>query len=363
MRACGQGQGGKLPLPIAALIGKTVVEAVAAAHRVGVVHGAVHPRSVLIDEEGSVRLGDFVVGRALTSAVAAGADSSLWRGLAGFLSPELVVGEDPTPAADVFAVGAMLFQMMSGEVPPGSLNLTPAVERLVQRALDTDTGRRYRTATDLLDNLIEAFEDDHWEIATRAELIKFVGLGSSETNLDDATEDLLASLGGAVQPPTRPSMDMRAERVAARQAGKPQTDGRLDALLADLDEPHELTQVEDLAFLQRDPLSELIQQNPRKKEAIVQAKPRVPSLDDPGDEDSTPLPPPVRESHVEVLPRAPSVAGPRSSSHDESAALDALLGLDEPVRRVATAADRLEKAAEDRAGSQRRRPRASRARS
>ena len=45
------------------------------------IHGAVHPRSVLIDEDGGVRLTDFVVGRALTTAVAQGADSSLWRGL------------------------------------------------------------------------------------------------------------------------------------------------------------------------------------------------------------------------------------------------------------------------------------------
>ena len=91
------------------------IEALAAAHTAEVVHGAVHPRSVLIDEDGAVRLGDFVVGRALTTAVAQGADSSLWRGLAGYLAPELVVGEDPTPAADVFAVGAMLFTMLSGE--------------------------------------------------------------------------------------------------------------------------------------------------------------------------------------------------------------------------------------------------------
>ena len=72
--------GGKLSIPVAALIGRSVIEALAAAHQAGVIHGAVHPRSVLIDEDGAVRLGDFVVGRALTTAVAQGADSSLWRG-------------------------------------------------------------------------------------------------------------------------------------------------------------------------------------------------------------------------------------------------------------------------------------------
>src|SRR5262245_60422278 len=48
---------GKLPMPIAGLIGKSVVESLAVAHQAGVVHGAVHPRSVLVEEDGSVRLG------------------------------------------------------------------------------------------------------------------------------------------------------------------------------------------------------------------------------------------------------------------------------------------------------------------
>src|SRR5262249_50848913 len=127
-----QKQGGKLSIQVAGLIAKSVMEALSVAHRSGVIHGAVHPRSVLIDEDGAVRLGDFVVGRALTTAVAQGADSSLWRGLSGYIAPELVVGEEPTPGADVFAVGAMLFTMLTGEVPPGALRVTPAVERLVQ---------------------------------------------------------------------------------------------------------------------------------------------------------------------------------------------------------------------------------------
>ena len=215
----GTKHGGRLSIPVAGLIGKSVIEALAAAHRVGVIHGAVHPRSVLIDEDGAVRLGDFVVGRALTTAVAQGADSSLWRGLTGYIAPELVVGEDPTSGVDVFAVGAMLFTMFSGEAPPGTLRVTPAIERLVQRALDTDPHRRYKTATDLLENLIEAMEDDRWELAERNELIREAGLSRPDSNIDDATEDLLASLGtsAVTVTPTRPSMDLRAEAVAAKQ--------------------------------------------------------------------------------------------------------------------------------------------------
>ncbi|HEY5935494.1 MAG TPA: protein kinase [Kofleriaceae bacterium] len=336
-------EGGKLSLPVAAAIGKSVVEALAASHRARVVHGAVHPRSVLVDEDGHVQVGDFVVGRALTMAVAQGADSSLWRGLAGYLAPELVVGEEPSPACDVFAVGAMLFTMLSGEVPPGTLHVTPAVERLVQRALDTDLTRRYKNANDLLENLLEAFEDDRWEIADRASIIKAAGLSRADTNIDEATEDLLASLGsinpGAVQvTPIRPSMDIRAEAVAARQLKTPKTGpgthGRLDALLADLDDSKEHTAVDD-KFIDKDPISELIHMDPRKREAIVQVRPRtqrVPSLDDPDEDDVPPAPLPADH--------------PRSNTRDESAAMSALAELDDPVRRVSGAAEVASAAAE-----------------
>lgn len=342
-----RGAGGKLPLPVAAAIGKSFVEALADAHAAGLVHGAVHPRSVLIDEDGGVRLGDFIVGRALTTAVAQGADSSLWRGLAGYLAPELVVGEDPTPACDVFAAGAMLFTMLSGEVPPGTLHVTPAVERLVQRALDTDLARRYRNAADLLENLLEAFEDDRWEIANRGEVIKAAGLSQTDDNIDDATEDLLASLGNsAVQvTPMRPSIDIRAEQVAARHPKTQTSQNRLDALLADLnDDAREHTHVEEHPAFKRDPISELIQMDPRKREAIVQMKPRVPSLDDP-DEEDTPLPAPRPGSDSDLVRPAVREDQPRSSTRDESAALDALLGLDDPVRRVTSAADQATQAA------------------
>jgi serine/threonine protein kinase len=317
--------GKKVPVEVAGAIGKVVVGALAAAHKAGVVHGAVHPRSVLVDESGEVRLGDFVVGKALTSAVAQGADSSLWRGLSGYIAPELVVGEDPTPAADVFAVGALLFTMLAGETPPGSLRATPAVERLVQRALDTDVTRRYKAAPELLENLLEAFEDDRWELAERGELIKAAGLSQSDENIDDATEDLLASLGSAsteVQTPIRPSVDFRAEAAAARQqksspgmpAGK-----RLDALLEGLSEettedPTGFTAIDAKPFsaMTKDPISELIRKDPRKNEAIVS-----------------------------------------SAAQDEAAALGALAGLDEPVRRASSvveaanaAAARLEAAAD-----------------
>src|SRR5690606_33672698 len=59
-----------LPQGIAAGIGKQLIRGLAAAHRAGVVHGAVHPRSVVVDRAGVVKLDDFAVGQALASAIA-----------------------------------------------------------------------------------------------------------------------------------------------------------------------------------------------------------------------------------------------------------------------------------------------------
>ncbi len=324
--------GGKLAMPVAGAIGKAVIEALAAAHRAGVIHGAVHPRSVLIGEDGSVLLTDFIVGRALTIAVAQGADSSLWRGLTGYIAPELVVGEDPTPGVDVFAVGAMLFSMLSGEVPPGSLRATPAVERLVQRALDTDPTRRYKTALEMLENLTEALEDDRWEIADKGELIREAGLSATDENIDDATEDLLASLGkGGVQ---ITSNRKDVEAIGAKHRAPSNTQNRLDALLADLgDDNTGLTQVDPQpagASKRRDPISDIIRNDRRPIQ-------RVPSLDDPDEDDATPLPPPSRGT----------------TAADEAAALAAIGDLDEPAKRMSSAAEqaaaaaaKLEKAAQ-----------------
>ncbi len=322
-------QGGKLAMPIAALIGKSVIEALAAAHRAGVIHGAVHPRSVLIDEDGAVRLGDFIAGRALTTAVAQGAESSLWRGLTGYIAPELVVGEDPTPGVDVYATGAMLFTMLSGDVPPGSLRCTPAVERLVQRALDTDPGRRYKTAADMLENLLEALEDDRWELAERGELIKEAGLTGTDENIDDATEDLLASLGKSTMQLTGRSTPTSLEppKRGGSSARSPSDGGGLDSLIANLGDDTGMTRVDEPPRKRRDPISDIIRNDPRKSEAIVSPHGRVPSLDDP--DDDTPMPRPPKSI----------------SKTDEAAALAAIGDLETPANRMSSAAEQAAAAA------------------
>lgn len=212
---------GKFSIPVAGAIARSIAQALAVAHDADVIHGAVHPRSVRIGQDGVVQLDDFVVAHALRRAAAHGELPAVWRGLAGYMAPELVSGRPPTTTGDLFAVGALMSAMVTGEPPPGAIYATPGIERFIRRAIDVDPQRRHPSAAELLADLHEAMEDDRWPFAESNELRERAGLSVTGGNVDDATEDLLAALADSPAPSTRPRR---------RSVG---TEG-LDALLGDL---------------------------------------------------------------------------------------------------------------------------------
>ena len=348
-------RGGLIEGRIAAAVARAVVDALTVVHGEGLAHGAVHPRSVLVDADGAVRLGDVAVGRALSRAAAGGAEGLL-RGFAGYLAPELALGEDPGPAADVYAVGAMLFAMLTGEAPPGSSNLSPAMERLVQRALDTDLHRRFANAAELQENLAEALDDDRWEVASQLELARWVqgSRVATAANLDEATEDLLASLAGAVEEPTRrpPSSagpghgDTGETALAPSREGEDRAGtGSLDSVLADLDDsssPGEVTDggdTGDVPYTQVDPTRDLgdpvaqliAQDRPAAAAAPVTIAPARRSS--PGRDadrtDSTPLPSPQPDAPGTITRSGAQVLETGRHRLVEKAAMAALSDLDD----------------------------------
>lgn len=309
----------RIPQPVAASIAWHVVNALAHAHSVGVVHGAVHPRSVYVDFDGEVKLGDFAAARALAVTAASNHESSLFKGFTGYIAPEVALGDAPTPAADVYAAGAMLFSMLTGAVPPGSLNSTPAIERVVQRALDTDLTRRYRNAGELCENLGEAIEDDNWVLAPVDEVESYTSKlrVGAEDQLDAATEDLLSSLGDvpddlAMPPDPEPNAlpaltstpdDEGPTTVAPSHGGARGTSrdsAELDSLLSDLEDPPTMVDDEPHDAHARDPISELIELDPGKiahgtdSGTNFEVKSYLPERD----EDATPLPAPRAEHEI-----------------------------------------------------------------
>lgn len=314
----------KVPQEIAAAVGRAIVDAAATAHAAGVVHGAIHPRSVLIDGEGNVRLADFAIGRAVVTSVEHGASAELLRGLGGYVAPEMGVGGEPSAAGDVYAVGALLYMMLSGELPPGSLNTSPAMERLIQRALDSELARRFQSAIEMQENLAEALEDDRWFAVSNAEMARFVARARTEDALDASTEDLLASLGpGLADSPTRDSIDLAmvdAEPPVSNQSGS------LDSIIADLEEGDEpMTEVDGPRNAvrnepDRDPISEML--------AIERARTGAPVVD---------APEPSKKKSGERARRIGSKPGSRTQGEDERAMSAALSSLeDESTSRPTT---------------------------
>lgn len=92
-----------------------ILDALAAAHRLGLVHRDVKPENVLIDTYGHARITDFGLARAVSEA---GTDpDTVVMGSPGYLAPELLARGEANPTMDVYAVGIMLFEMVTGRHP------------------------------------------------------------------------------------------------------------------------------------------------------------------------------------------------------------------------------------------------------
>lgn len=159
-----------------------VLDGLATAHEHGLVHGHLEPRTILLPLTGGVRLADLSVGHPDD-------DSSRGRPPVSLLSPEQVQGRAPSAAADVYAAGAVLYELLAGvppfyadppatvpiearlgPVPPLSsrrAGLDEGLERIVARALDPDPDQRYPDAR-----------------AMRTELVEVQGASISQTMID-----------------------------------------------------------------------------------------------------------------------------------------------------------------------------------
>ncbi|MGH3741833.1 MAG: protein kinase domain-containing protein, partial [Micromonosporaceae bacterium] len=94
-----------------------LLSAVAAAHRAGLVHRDVKPENVLIGEDGTVKVADFGLARAVEASSEDG-DGQLMA-TAAYVAPELVTQGRSDPRADVYSAGTVLFEMLTGKVPYG----------------------------------------------------------------------------------------------------------------------------------------------------------------------------------------------------------------------------------------------------
>ena len=104
----------RLTIPQTITIMDAVLSGLAAAHRGGIVHRDVKPENVLLAEDGRIKIGDFGLARATTANTATGAQL---LGTIAYLAPELVTRGTADARSDIYALGIMLYEMLTGEQP------------------------------------------------------------------------------------------------------------------------------------------------------------------------------------------------------------------------------------------------------
>ncbi|HEX2463140.1 MAG TPA: protein kinase [Thermoanaerobaculia bacterium] len=165
----------RLSVRRAAEIGTQIAHGLAAAHEVGVVHRDIKPANVLLDQTGRVVLTDFGLARAV-AAEANVTVGSVMMGTPSYMAPEQVRGEAVGPRTDLYALGALLYEMLTGrcpfvrddavaialarltadpEDPRRHVPMPDDVAALVMRCLERSSDRRPESATDVANVLAE----------------------------------------------------------------------------------------------------------------------------------------------------------------------------------------------------------------
>ncbi len=137
---------GYLPIARVVDLATQICGGLAAAHAAGVVHRDLKPDNIVVDPNGRAVIADFGIARALAGTAK---DARALSGMAGmvgtpaYMAPEQVEGTEPIDGrADIYAFGAMLFELFTGELPfPGDTPLAVAIARLRGDAPDVRTRR------------------------------------------------------------------------------------------------------------------------------------------------------------------------------------------------------------------------------
>ena len=178
----------RIPPPEAIEIATQIAAALAAAHGAGIVHRDIKPENVMVRRDRIVKVVDFGLAK-LTEAATGALDSEVQSlpgirtetgflmGTPRYMSPEQARSKDLDARTDIFSLGVLLFEMVTGRSPfagttaseviaailrdeptplaEGLANAPPQLERIINKALRKDRAQRYQTAQSLLEDLKE----------------------------------------------------------------------------------------------------------------------------------------------------------------------------------------------------------------
>jgi serine/threonine protein kinase len=152
---------GKLPEDYALSITAHVCDALNYAHRNGVIHRDIKPANILINMEGAVKVADFGLAKQSDTGMSGLTKTNMAMGTPDFVAPEALIPGVPLDGrADLYAVGVMLYQMLTGEIPRGMwtmpgmrLGTDPRFDAIIGKAMQTDREARYQSAAEVRKDL------------------------------------------------------------------------------------------------------------------------------------------------------------------------------------------------------------------
>lgn len=208
-------------------------------HRNGIVHRDMKPANVMIDKSGAVKVMDFGIARAMSDTSATMTQTSAVMGTAQYLSPEQARGIKVDPRSDIYSMGCVLFELLTGEPPftgdspvavahqhvhedpPWPSHVKPEIPReldsVVLKAMSKNKDNRYQSAADLRADLIKVLAGGKPSaplLLSDEERTEFIDTGPRKAMRAD-TGGTHRREDGDAEPPRRRSRKLMFGAVAA----------------------------------------------------------------------------------------------------------------------------------------------------